>query len=329
LESSALPFNPLRDALYTPGELFDAFDASDPSSYERCSDTAILRYFVRMGKNPARQTGAGTLEALHDNSISRAIQALLVQCPNVIAIMGGHGMVRGDRNYCEIARISHALTGRGFLLTSGGGPGAMEATHLGSLFYKRPLSQLNRAIRALRKSAAKLPKNAAELVRPDGSVDSAIARALHAWIAPALEVAQSLPAADRGISLGVPTWLYGFEPTTPFAAYSAKYFQNSIREDGLVTLGVKGIIFAEGSAGTVQEIFQDAAQNFYGTFYPMVFLSSPGKRFWEEQLPVRPLIKALLGSHPGYKNVLFTDNADKVVSFLERRSELRAGPAAG
>src|SRR6185295_2615700 len=102
-------------------------------------------------------------------------------------------------------------------------------------------------------------------------------------------------------SLGVPTWLYGHEPTTPLATHIAKYFQNSVREDGLVTIAKSGIVYSEGSAGTVQEIFQDASQNYYGdAFYPMVFLSAPGTDYWSRTLPVRPLIEALLGKKPDY-----------------------------
>jgi predicted Rossmann-fold nucleotide-binding protein len=312
----ALPFDPLRETLYTPDELFDTFDVGDATSYERCTDLAILSYFVRMGKNPARQSGASTLEAMHDNSISRAIQKFLERNRNVVAIMGGHDMIRGDDAYKEIAHISQELTQRGFLLASGGGPGAMEATHLGALFSQRDVAELDSCVHSVGAAAPKLPRDIGGLVKPDGTVDSAIAAELHSWLAPAFEILGRVPKRERGMSLGVPTWLYGYEPTTLFSAYSAKYFQNSVREDGLVTLGVRGIIFTEGSAGTIQEIFQDAAQNYYGKFYPMVFLSSPGRRYWEKQLPVRALIEALLGSHPGYKNVLFTDAATDVVSFL-------------
>jgi hypothetical protein len=261
---------------------------------------------------------ASTLEALHDNSISKAIQALLLQHPKVVAIMGGHGMIRGDAAYIGVAHIAHELAHSGFFLASGGGPGAMEATHLGALFCKRSAAELDSAIDTL-KSVPKLPSNVGKLVQSDGKIDPAIGAALHEWLVPAFKILKALPSDDLGISLGVPTWLYGYEPTTPFATHSGKYFQNSLREDGLVTLGVSGIVYAEGSAGTVQEIFQDAAQNFYGTFYPMVFLSSPaptGKHYWEERLPVRPLIQALLGTLPGFNKVLFTDNASEVISFF-------------
>ncbi len=118
----------------------------------------------------------------------------------------------------------------------------------------------------------------------------------------------------------MPTWLYGHEPSTPLATQIAKYFQNSIREDGLVTLGVTGIVFTEGKAGTIQEIFQDAAQNYYataGAFCKMVFLSSPGRSYWEKTYPVRPLIEALLSNRPGAPGkILFTDDSDQALQFL-------------
>ena len=74
----------------------------------------------------------------------------------------------------------------------------------------------------------------------------------------------------------MPTWFYGHEPTNLFSVHVAKYFSNSIREDGLLAIAEHGIIFSPGSAGTTQEIFQDATQNHYATFgtiSPMVFLS--------------------------------------------------------
>jgi predicted Rossmann-fold nucleotide-binding protein len=317
----SIPFNPLREELYTAEDLFGEFDPADPSSYERCADIAILSYFWKFGAKPTRRSGAATLEALHDNAISAAIKEFTSRHPNVVAIMGGHGMKRGDPAYIGIARIAYELARGGFVLASGGGPGAMEATHLGALFSKRPTKNLDGAVAKLQKVSS-LPPDVDKLVRKDGTIDSTIARALHAWLAPALALRNDIAPEDRGISIGIPTWLYGFEPTTPFATYSGKYFQNSVREDGLVTMGVNGIVYAEGSAGTVQEIFQDAAQNYYKEFYPMVFLSSPapmGQHFWEKTLPVRSLIEALLGSRKGFKNVLFTDSNEEVVLFLNKQ----------
>lgn len=320
MSDAGVPFNPLREELYTPEELFGEFDENDPSSYSGCADIAILSYFWKFGTNPTRRSGAATLEALHDNAISTALRSFTTKFPNVIAIMGGHGMKRTDAAYADIAHMAFQLAQKGFLLASGGGPGAMEATHLGAFFSRSSLQDLDAAIAELA-TPSDLPKDAPKLVGADGIIDQAIAKELHAWLAPAIRIRKRVIAKNQGgNSLGVPTWLYGFEPTSPFASHCGKYFQNSIREDGLVTMGVRGIVFAPGSAGTVQEIFQNAAQNFYNKFYPMVFLSSvdeKGHSYWEETLPIRPLIKALLGAKKGFDKVLFTTSKDAVVEFLE------------
>ena len=89
------------------------------------------------------------------------------------------------------------------------------------------------------------------------------------------------------MSLGIPTWLYGHEPSTPFATHIAKLFENSIREDSILTLAFGGIIYAPGSAGTVQEIFQEAVQNHYlsfGVSSPMIFL---GSKYWNDEIEKR------------------------------------------
>ncbi len=85
------------------------------------------------------------------------------------------------------------------------------------------------------------------------------------------------------------------------------------------------MIFAEGSAGTVQEIFQDAAFNYYAPARqdrPMVFL---GKTYWTKRLPVIPLLKTLFRGHHHPLRLLVTDDPDKVVTFLCTRPT-RNGP---
>ena len=83
----------------------------------------------------------------------------------------------------------------------------------------------------------------------------------------------SLPAAR---AWPIPTWVTAGEPISLFASHIAKYFSNSIREDGLLAVATAGIVFAPGGAGTMQEIFQDGAQNAYRVFgrSPMAFLDS-------------------------------------------------------
>ena len=126
------------------------------------------------------------------------------------------------------------------------------------------------------------------------------------------------------VSLGIPTWLYGHEPSTPFATHIAKFFENSIREDSILTLAFGGIIYTPGSAGTMQEIFQDAVQNHYLSFgfsSPMVFL---GQKYWTEEMPVYPLLQHLMETGR-YKNLLLTltDDIDEVENVLDSFSKLR------
>jgi hypothetical protein len=95
--------------------------------------------------------------------------------------------------------------------------------------------------------------------------------------------------APGGESLAVPAWVTAGEPISQFASHIAKYFSNSIREDGLLAVATAGIVFAPGGAGTMQEIFQDAAQNADRIFgrSPMAFLDT---RHYCEQTGLYPAL---------------------------------------
>ena len=54
-------------------------------------------------------------------------------------------------------------------------------------------------------------------------------------------------------SLAVPTWFYGHEPSNLFSVHIAKYFSNSLREDGLLAIALLGQQQAEIEGG-VDEI---------------------------------------------------------------------------
>ncbi|CAA9505104.1 MAG: hypothetical protein AVDCRST_MAG45-2496 [uncultured Solirubrobacterales bacterium] len=109
-----------------------------------------------------------------------------------------------------------------------------------------------------------------------------------------------------------------FEPINLFGSNIAKYFSNSIREDGLLAICLHGIVFAEGSAGTVQEVFMDAAQNHYTTFdhrSPMAFLGreryEPSKGFG--------VYPTLLAEASDYADLLMlSDSPDEVAAFIRR-----------
>ena len=119
-------------------------------------------------------------------------------------------------------------------------------------------------------------------------------------------------------SVGIPTWHYGHEPPTPFASRIAKYFANSVREEGLITIAIGGIIFSPGSAGTIQELFQDAAQNHYvttGWVSPMVLLDS---EYWTTEKPIFSVFRDLAENEEYGSLVTLVDGHDAAVAFLEQ-----------
>ena len=211
----------------------------------------------------------------------------------VVGVMGGHGLDRTDPTYAVVARIARKLAAAGYFVASGGGPGAMEAANLGAWMSPFPEDDLDQAL---------------DLLRPAPSWTEA------AWFETAYDVRDRW--AEGACSLGIPTWFYGHEPSNMFASHIAKYFANSIREDGLLAIAVHGVIYSPGSAGTVQEVFQDAAQNHYGTFRyasPMVFL---GSDFWTREKPVYPLLRQLASDRAYLGLMTCLDGVDEVVSFI-------------
>jgi predicted Rossmann-fold nucleotide-binding protein len=145
-------------------------------------------------------------------------------------------------------------------------------------------------------------------------VDLSLAVDAFAWFKPSIELAGSI--SSPGESLAIPTWGYGHEPPTPFATQIAKYFQNSIREDGLVAIARQGIICMEGKAGTIQEIFQDATQNYYrlsGQASPVVLF---GREYWTSTFPVVGVLQKLFPAN-FERSVLVTDDMEEAAQFIE------------
>lgn len=294
----AVPYDVNRKTLYSAADLYAGYDpADDEATFATCHDTRVYRHFIDTGKitDDVREALA---RSLHDQRITAALNAFLREhdSHHCVGIMGGHALLRTDSMYRQIAIISKRLTENGFFMVSGGGPGAMEATHLGAWLAGRTDEAVDTALDTL---------VAAPSFRDAG------------WLASAFRVMTEMPQQSGYVSLGVPTFLYGHEPSTPFATHIAKYFENSIREDTILTIAYGGIIYTPGSAGTMQEIFQDAVQNHYLSFgfsSPMIFM---GKDFWTNEMPIYPLLQNL--SKAGlYKNLrlTLTDDTDVILNEL-------------
>jgi predicted Rossmann-fold nucleotide-binding protein len=297
-----LPFEPYRQRLYTPDELFAGFDLAEPCSYCDTPDARIYRHYRDTGGSRPPALIQALARRLHDHAITDALEELVVGDRETVAIMGGHGMERGRGDYLQVAAMSRELARRGFLLASGGGPGAMEATHLGAYFAGRPDLELEVAIDLL----ATAPSYRDER-----------------WLAEAFEVRARFDDSRAAPSLGIPTWAYGHEPPNVFASHIAKYFANSVREDGLLAIATGGVIFAPGAAGTIQEIFQDACQNHYGTVggrvSPMALL---GVKYWTETYPVAPLLERLAAGRPYADRIAVSDDAAALVEMIAGASPL-------
>jgi len=295
-------YNTFRDRLYTGESLYQGYDPEKEATYASCFDARVYADYVEKGTNcdDIRETLGRTM---HDRAVGDAMREFLSRFDErqVVAIMGGHAQLRTDESYRRVALISKQLTEKGKLMASGGGPGAMEATHFGAWMAGRSMEEFDDALSIL------FP---APTFRDEG------------WLRTAFEVRKKYPQS-KFRSLGIPTWFYGHEPATPFATDIAKFFFNSVREDILLAIAKGGIIYSPGSAGTIQEIFQDAAQNHYETFGPagpMVFL---GEEFFTKEIPIYPLLKDLV-DRGKYKNLLIsiTDDAqeaiDTILAFTEK-----------
>lgn len=287
-----VPYNILLQSLYTSEYLYDTFDPEDPDSFEACYDTRVYRHMVETGKVACKPMETSA-RSLHDSCISNLTRAFLDQYEQrqVVGIMGGHAMLRNDPAYLQAARVSKRLTEMGYLMISGGGPGAMEATHLGAWMAGRSETELCDAVRIL----AEAP----------GFKDAG-------WLAKAFEVRRLFPQSTYR-SLSIPTWLYGHEPPTPFATHIAKYFTNSIREDTLLTEAYGGLIFMPGGAGTLQEIFEEAVQDHYvslGYPSPMVFV---GRRHWNETVPVIPFMRHMIETGQYHNLMLHVVDTDEEI----------------
>ncbi len=283
--------------LYTPEELYEGYEVGKPKSYQDCYDGKVYRHYLKMGKQ-SDNIKEMIARTMHDHSVNSCLRQLLSEYNErrVVGVMGGHGLLRTDAAYSQIAHLSKRLTEEGFLMVTGGGPGAMEATHLGAWMAGRNELELMDALYTL---------GTAPSFTDDG------------WLDTAMRVRSRFPQTEYK-SLGIPTWLYGHEPSTPLATHIAKLFYNSVREDSILNIARGGIIYTPGSAGTLQEVFQAAVPNHYmsyGYASPMIFM---GKEFWTKDVPIWPLLQDLMAREK-YKNLLLSlsENENEIVATIK------------
>src|SRR3954452_16011766 len=247
------PYDVRPERLYIRDDLMAGWHRG--ADHSKTLDGRIYAYVkARGGRAPDMEEGLA--QRTHDHFIDVALASFLMATARpVVGIMGGSRTVAADPNYRRVVRLTAELTRRGYLVVGGGGLGIMEAANLGAYLADRSDADRQGAVDALASA-------------PPWSTDPA------GYMGVADDIRQRF--APGGDSLAIPAWVNAGEPISQFASHIAKYFSNSIREDGMLAVATAGIVFAPGGAGTMQEIFQDAAQNAYRTFgrSPMTFLDT-------------------------------------------------------
>lgn len=278
----AVPMNSYRTTLYTPQELYDTEDYSE---------SLDARVYAWSQRENSRETALA--QALHDHSIGHALEDW-TRGRRLVGVMGGHDAQRGQPEYADGARLGRMLA-QTHTVASGGGPGAMEAVNLGGYLAGYDEDALEESLGML-------------------STVPGFAPRIGAWARAAFAVRDRFPRGSE--SLGVPTWHYGHEPPNAFADAIAKYFRNAQREAVLLEICQSGIVFLPGAAGTVQEIFQDACENYYAdesSTAPMVLV---GREYWTERYPAWQLLQTLAKGRPMEPHVHLVDSIDDVVELM-------------
>ncbi len=327
----AIPFSAMPAELYGVRQLYEGYSPDDPDSLEKAFDTKIYNWTRDASGSETRvlELPETIATRLHDTAIDRLVAAFL-DAPHsrTIGFMGGHGILRTAVTFRRIAEIARELRRRGFLIVTGGGPGLMEAANLGAFMAPFDDKDLTKAIGTLR--AVPDYRSTKDWIR---TAATARADLLGNWDADA-------PAGSR--NLGIPTWVYGFEPPNLFATSVAKYFYNSLREDGLVSVANGGLVFGKGDAGTVQEVFQNAVLNYYRKKTtaptPMVFYdidfwnpspetdAAAGAPLDSHRKPVFPLIRKLAteAQEPFDAALMLSNDPDNIVEFLSSANTVKA-----
>lgn len=284
-----LPFDPYRPTLYSPADLYDGL----ADGYAGTPDARA--YAWSRGPRTMDRTLAA---ALHDHAIDDAL-AELVDGRSPVGVLGGHALRRDEPAYRAAALLGRDL-GRHFTVATGGGPGAMEATNLGAwMGGADPGTTGTDGIDAALAVLAGAPDFR------DG---------IDTWAGAAFEVRERWP--DGAESIGIPTWFYGHEPPNAFATAIAKYFSNALREDVLLRVCRGGLVFLPGAAGTVQEIFQAACENYYAEASQVIPMVLVGREHWTRTLPVQELLDRLGSGRPFGAGLHLVDDPEEVLALL-------------
>jgi predicted Rossmann-fold nucleotide-binding protein len=290
-------YSPGRDSLYTVDELMAGYDSDAPMQ----SLDARLAAHVKACGIPPADVDEAIAQVVHDQGVDQAMRSYVAgsvaKGQHIVGVMGGSSTPRDAPAYRLAAETAKAVSEAGFLVATGGGLGIMEAGNLGAYFAGRPDDELHAAIDDMKRCPVYRGNEAQYF-----------------------DTARLITAGRRAgaPSLAVATWRFDEEPISQFATHIAKLFQNSVREDGLLSIADAGVAYFEGGFGTLREIFQDLAQN--GSAVPahrmaMVFVGT--EAYGSSGSPLH-LARSLAGraAAPFDDLITLADSSDAVVAAM-------------
>ncbi len=188
---------------------------------EKCDEANGEFYYKQAGLT------AKLYMSVHDHFLTDALLDY-VENKTTVAVMGGHNMSRKSTSYGAIVTLCWRLAREGFVVATGGGPGAMEAANLGAYLFEHSESQVKDAIAIMKTTKpVKVPGIPNAVEYKDRNTARRVVEKYKALYAP---------------SLSIPTYKYHHEPYNLFATHVCKMFNNAIREDGLIAIASGGII---------------------------------------------------------------------------------------
>jgi predicted Rossmann-fold nucleotide-binding protein len=276
-------------SLYTVEKLFEGFNPDVPGSYQSsfdwktCEEYKCLYEDELHTKNLSRTKNQIEFfkkkklkECLHDYWLEVDLKKYFDsfdgassippnhKCPGIIGIMGGHAVPRDSELYFEVAKMARALTREKYFIVTGGGGGIMEAANLGA--WLAPLDD------------SALPDAIKSMILPKCTLNQDNLLFETSW--KLRQKTLSLYKKEERRSLALAMWHYTNEKTNTFATDIAKFFNNALREEILIRICCQGIIFFEGSLGTIEEIFIATLQNHHYTSEKKRPIVLVNKEYW-------------------------------------------------
>ncbi len=301
----AWPFEQTRSSLYTRDELWKGYDSIPERNLS--FDWKNFEYFTGQSKfSPPKAELLA--QRSHDAGMDHALNVFLrigadgaPTTRKTVVIMGSHSRLRNAPEFEKVAYLAFDLTKKGYFVVTGGGPGLMEAAHVGAYMSTYGKNALAVALKILAETSISLDGTKKQYEMPD-------------YWQKTEEVLRIYP--NGAASLGIPTWFYGHEGANGFSIHVAKYFSNALREEKLCSLGFYGTIFATGGPGTAQEVFMTAAENAYASYSwyrPMIFLHKD-----TESDAMRSLVeKSTSKAYRDLKMIEATDSNEEAIRFLQ------------